>query len=541
MKSKGKLMLIMLLAAFLFVPDNVFAQCTNCLHATSSPEQVSSALGDRTKAIGYASFASGFNAIANGDQSTSIGIHSTADGLHSFTFGSNASSIADQSMIIGHGFGISQADRLINDKDNSLMIGFNSIYPTLFVSPATSKTRTGRVGIGNVTDPQAKLHIRADQGEQASLFLEQANFRNADLLMGNLHHGIRSSDDHGLEFRTAKNYIFNEGNIGINSSYPEYDLEVQGSTFSKHFTLFDPEAYKESIEGWVLRSNGEGHAYWTDPSLLSDNDWVVKEDNVYRNTGNVGIGTSSPVAQLEIADIFPAGGLNLKIGNDAYFTDVDKGHTLGLYSFSNPEYGALKLGSTGPELFGNNKNLGIGTSNPSTTLELQKNLNSGGTLGICLANAETERWFIGLNGDQQNVHDLLIGNFDNLHIGYSSFMVLKSNGNLGLGTKETYGYRLAVNGAIITEEVMVKTKENWPDFVFTEDYELLSLAELSHYIDQHKHLPGIPSAKEVQKEGLNVGEMEGLLLQKIEELSLYIIAQESRIQQIEGQLEQLIY
>jgi hypothetical protein len=289
--------------------------------------------------------------------------------------------------------------------------------------------------------------------------------------MGNPAHGLRSSNEYGLVFRTAKNYVFNDGNIGIGTDYPEYNLEVQGSTFSKHFTLFDPEVYKESIEGWVLCSNGEGHAYWTDPSLLSDDDWVVKENNVYRMNGNVG----------------------------------------------------------------------IGTSNPNTTLELNKNLSSGGTLGICLANAETEKWFLGLNGDQKDMHDLLIGNFNNLHSGYSSFMVMKSNGNIGLGTDETFGYRLAVNGAIITEEVTVKTKANWPDFVFTEDYELLSLAELSHYIDQHKHLPGIPSAKEVQNDGLNVGEMEGLLLQKIEELSLYIIAQEARIHHIEGQLEQITY
>ncbi len=84
-------------------------------------------------------------------------------------------------MIIGHGYGEQNHERLINTIGNSLMIGFNSIYPTLFIDKSPSKFRTGKVGIGNVTKPEAKLHILADHGENAGLFVEQTNFRAIDL------------------------------------------------------------------------------------------------------------------------------------------------------------------------------------------------------------------------------------------------------------------------------------------------------------------------------------------------------------------------
>lgn len=94
--------------------------------------------------------------------------------------------------------------------------------------------------------------------------------------------------------------------------------------------------------------------------------------------------------------------------------------------------------------------------------------------------------------------------------------------NIGGATLPS-GYKLAVAGKIIAEEVVVKLQSNWPDYVFEPDYKLLSLDELRAFIKQHKHLPEIPSAREVEENGIGVGEMNALLLKKIEELTLYII------------------
>ncbi|MFA0961147.1 hypothetical protein AB9P05_05045 [Roseivirga sp. BDSF3-8] len=102
------------------------------------------------------------------------------------------------------------------------------------------------------------------------------------------------------------------------------------------------------------------------------------------------------------------------------------------------------------------------------------------------------------------------------------------------------GYRLSVDGKIMAEEVHVQNSAYWPDFVFDEDYDLLSLDATESFIKENHHLPGIPSAAEVEAEGFDLAHMNKLLLQKIEELTLHAIDQERRLEQQQAQIEQLI-
>ena len=111
---------------------------------------------------------------------------------------------------------------------------------------------------------------------------------------------------------------------------------------------------------------------------------------------------------------------------------------------------------------------------------------------------------------------------------------LPSTGNVGIGTTQIpSGYKLAVNGKIICEEVKVKLYSTWPDFVFKSDYHLMPLHELKNFINQNKHLPEIPSAAEVEQSGSNIGAMVTILLQKVEEQTLYTIQQNERIEKLE--------
>nr|WP_299067255.1 fibronectin type III domain-containing protein [uncultured Allomuricauda sp.] len=97
-------------------------------------------------------------------------------------------------------------------------------------------------------------------------------------------------------------------------------------------------------------------------------------------------------------------------------------------------------------------------------------------------------------------------------------------GDVGIGTSTVpTGYKLAVNGKIISEELKVQLQSAWPDYVFKKDYKLLTLEEIEKHIQEKGHLPNMPSAKEVEANGLEVGEMNRLLLEKIEEQMLYII------------------
>lgn len=103
----------------------------------------------------------------------------------------------------------------------------------------------------------------------------------------------------------------------------------------------------------------------------------------------------------------------------------------------------------------------------------------------------------------------------------AAFYINSDDGNVGIGTtvpKE----KLSVNGKIRAHEIKVETA-NWPDYVFAKDYQLPSLQETEQHIKEKGHLPGIPSAEEVKANGVDLGEMNGKLLKKIEELTLHLI------------------
>ena len=107
------------------------------------------------------------------------------------------------------------------------------------------------------------------------------------------------------------------------------------------------------------------------------------------------------------------------------------------------------------------------------------------------------------------------------------------SGNVGIGTTNPGAYELAVNGEIRAKEIKVETA-NWPDYVFTENYTLPTLEEVKRHIDQNGHLINLPSAKQIEANGLELGEMNRLLLEKIEELTLYILEHEKRLKKIES-------
>lgn len=94
-------------------------------------------------------------------------------------------------------------------------------------------------------------------------------------------------------------------------------------------------------------------------------------------------------------------------------------------------------------------------------------------------------------------------------------------------------YTLAVKGKIIAEEVRVQLCANWPDYVFESNYNLMPISDLKKYIDENKHLPEVPSAQEIEEQGgQDLGEMDRLLLKKVEELSLYVIQLKAEIEEL---------
>lgn len=108
-------------------------------------------------------------------------------------------------------------------------------------------------------------------------------------------------------------------------------------------------------------------------------------------------------------------------------------------------------------------------------------------------------------------------------------------GSVAIGTNAApTGYSLAVGGKIIAEEIKVALSGTWPDYVFDSDYELRTLNETKEFIAEHQHLPEIPSAEEIEEEGVSLGEMNMKLLKKIEELTLYQIELLERLESVEA-------
>lgn len=139
--------------------------CTQCNNTTTGTD--ASAIGKNTSATGFVSFASGFEVYSPGDFSFGHGKFINGDGDYSMVLGQYAETSAPSTLAMIIGAGNSNSNRLQNTFSNSLMIGFNSSKPTLFVKGAIGEGFSGKIGIGNVTDPQAKLHIKADANEDA--------------------------------------------------------------------------------------------------------------------------------------------------------------------------------------------------------------------------------------------------------------------------------------------------------------------------------------------------------------------------------------
>ncbi|SFD51445.1 hypothetical protein SAMN05518672_102255 [Chitinophaga sp. CF118] len=117
-------------------------------------------------------------------------------------------------------------------------------------------------------------------------------------------------------------------------------------------------------------------------------------------------------------------------------------------------------------------------------------------------------------------------------------MAISTFGNVGIGTTTPGSYKLAVEGTMGARKIKVTSSPGWADYVFEPDYKLASLEETACFIKANKHLPDVPSASEVAKDGQDLGEMNKVLLRKVEELTLHLIDMNEKSKQQQVLIDQ---
>ncbi len=271
----------------------------------------------------------------------------------------------------------------------------------------------------------------------------------------------------------------------------------------------------------LFQSNST-NGIWASGMITGDR-WGIFEDATISKEhltilpgGNVGIGRTNPSEVLDVNGNIIA---NRMIKIDGHGTVA----SLQIMDNSNTSTLDILLRGDDGKSYIKNGNVGIGTTTPDYKLVVQDATNNQ----LSLINTTGNSWQFraGSTGS-------LIFRDDNVER-----IRINSSGNMGIGTSNPGTYRLAVKGKIRAEEIKVET--GWADYVFKEDYILPTLEEVEKHITEKGHLINIPSAEEVVANGIQLGEMNKLLLEKIEELTLYTLEQEKKLQLQDDKLQQI--
>lgn len=454
MKTSPKTKIILISGLLLFV---LHAKAQVQYNGCCVTGTYASAIGKNNTASGNNSFAGGYNSQTTGSnsfafgynskasQSTTIAIGNTAiaSGIGSMAFGNYVKATAQNSFVFGSGTTASYP--LTNGTANSIAFGVNSNKPTMLITKSMNNNYTGKVAIGQITSPQAKLHIKSDNNEDAGVFIEttNANSYKAFIKLFDSSHSITVDKTAAMEL--------NSGSGTLNFNGESYCFGSANERKARLYTSGTPTLYVNAYRsGGTEARSSDGTSFAVD----FDNNGIMVRSALHQD---------------------PRGSEITNWRNTLWLCTDGK--------------------------------VGIGSKNTyfESVSDNTLNMNAPSAIGL-----------------QSNNITL--------------------SGKVGINTaNNTNGYALAVDGGIISTKVFIKEVKLWPDYVFSDEYALMDLHDLKEYLHDKRHLPGLPSEEEVTDNGYDLNEMQVLMMEKIEEMTRYILLLQDEIDQLKTKGDTIVF
>lgn len=390
-------------------------------------------------------------------------------------------------------------------------------------------TNSGNIGIGTNT-PAEKLSLNAT--DPTIQFLNAGSpkgFLQAggnDMRLGTYFNN--TTGDLYLNTRaTDRMIITNAGLIGIGTITPSTALTINGTNpavqlrngdVNKGFLQVSTDDVR--LGTYLVNTNGRLILETRNASRL-----LIDE------AGLVGIGTTNPTSVLTINGANPTLQLRnaetdkgfVQINNDDIRIGTNNTNTDGRFIVRTNGADRVWVTETGWVGIGGVPSANMMMNGSFPAFDIKHNNANIGRLEV-IQNAQVD---IALNATSALGRTILKATNNPFGV------VVHPNGQTSIGSwNKATGYNLSVNGDIICTDLVIQNIGSWPDYVFSNDYKLPTLDDLRVYINKYKHLPKIPSAAEMEEKGIHVGDISRILMEKVEELTLYIFQLQDQINRL---------